>query len=271
MQRSLLRKVLAVAYLHALRTWRYRYSFVNTAVNMMLWISIYLLGIMLFVPGEKLPILAPQLFWSVVAWTLMSYVVLNVAGWTIWFAVATGLVEEHMLHDTRLSLFFAGRLVTVAFELSITVPLVYAVVRAVTHTAFPIASRPLYLAYGLLAFTLMALGYALALSALGLLLRIPGSMLDISNFIAFILGGIATPVASLPESLRVVAIVIPYSHAAELVRYGAAGVKPYLGLTAETVASALLAAAMLSLGVLLHYHVENRVVRVHGVKGIGRM
>jgi ABC-type polysaccharide/polyol phosphate export permease len=268
---SRLSKLIAVAYLHALRTWRYRASYTNSVINMTLWNLIFLLGALLFIPGKRLGEAAPQLFWAVTAWDLMSYMVLNIAGWTIWFAVATGLVEEHMLHNTRLGFFFAGRIVTVAFETALAVPLVYVVLRLILGGSFPLSQHPLHLAIGLTELALMALGYALALSAVGLLLRIPGSILDISNFIAFLLGGIATPIRSIPEHLRPVALAIPYSYAAELLRYGAAGVQPYLGLKTELIVSTVLAAATVAAGAAIHLYVENHTLRIHGVKGVGRM
>ena len=264
-------RVYAMVYLHALRTWRYKFSFINSAVNMMLWISIFLLGALLFIPREKIVIVAPQLFWGIISWTLMSYTVLNIAGWTIWFAVATGLVEEHILHKTRLSLFFAGRLIVVAFEAAITLPLVYAIVKAVIGEDFALARNPLLLLYGLATIELMALSYSLLLSAVGLCLRIPGTMLDISNFIVFVVGGIAAPVSMLPEPLRRIALAIPYSHAAEVIRYAAAGVKPYLGLKTEIVLSASAAVVMLLTSLALYNYVEDKVIRKHGVKGVGRM
>jgi ABC-type polysaccharide/polyol phosphate export permease len=264
-------KVLAVTYLHMLRTWRYRVSYLNSSINMMLWNLIFLLGALLFIPSNKLATVAPQLFWAVSAWDIMSYTVFNIAGWTIWFAVTTGLVEEHMLHDTRLSLFFAGRLVTVAMESAIAVPLVYLMLRLIIHKPFPLAVHPLYITLGLVELTLMALGYALILSAIGLLLRIPGTMLDISNFIAFLLGGIATPIKTIPAQLRPITLAIPYSHAAEVLRYGASELEPYLGLHMELVLSAVLTLAMVLLGFAVQEYVERHTLRVHGVKGVGRM
>jgi ABC-2 type transport system permease protein len=263
-------KLKAILYLHALRTWRYKYSFINGSINTMLWVTIFLLGAILFAKPEDLPRIAPVMFWGVSAWNIVSYTVLFIAGWTTWFLVTTGLVEEHFLHNTSLSTLLSGRLVSVVFESVIAIALVYFVLSSVVE-GMDVVDNPLFIVYGLACMVAMALGYGLVLSAAGLRLSIPGTLLDISNFVVFIVGGIATPIEMLPKPLRLVAIAIPYSHAAEVLRYGAVGIEPYLGLGLEAALSGILAAGMLAAGLLYYKYVEDRYVRIHGVKGIGRM
>ncbi|BEP17230.1 hypothetical protein PYJP_05820 [Pyrofollis japonicus] len=265
-----LARLKAILYLHALRTWRYKYSFINSSINMLLWITILILGVIMFVPSEELGSVVPNLFWGIVVWNMISYTVIYVAGWTTWFLVATGLIEEHILHNTRLSMLLMGRLITVAAELAIAVPLVYAVLGSIAGHQHLI-TNPLLLVYGAAAAEAMALGYALTISALGLRLNIPGTLLDVVNFLLFIIGGIAAPIVRLPEPLRIVAILTPYSHAAEVVRYAATGTRPYLGLWVEIVVSGVLAAALLTTGIIVYRLVEDRYIRRYGVRGLGRM
>lgn len=265
-----LAKLLAVIYLHGVRTWRYKYSFINSSINTMLWITIFLLGVIMFVPAKELPVVAPQVFWGITVWNLITYTVIYISGWTTWFLVSMGLVEEHMLHGLGLPLLLAGRLVTVLAESAIAVPLVYFVLRGVAGP-MRLVENPWLLLYGLVAAEAMALGYALVLATLALRLSIPGPMLDITNFILFIVGGIAAPVAKLPAQLRVVALLTPYSHAAELVRYAATGTKPYLGLLTETFISGALAVAMPLAAYAFYRFVEKHYLRRYGVRGVGRM
>ncbi len=265
-----LARLTAVIYLHSVRTWRYKYSFINSSINTMLWITIFLLGVIMFVPSRELPVVAPQVFWGITVWNIITYTVVYISGWTTWFLVSMGLVEEHILHGLDLPALLAGRLVTVLAESAIAVPLVYFVLRGVAGPMKLVDSVGL-LFYGLATAEAMALGYALILATLALRLSIPGPMLDITNFILFVIGGIAAPVARLPAPLRVVAILTPYSHAAEIVRYAATRTMPYLGLLAEVLISGALAIAMPAAAYIFYRFVEKHYLRRYGVRGVGRM
>ncbi|ABM81261.1 ABC transporter permease [Hyperthermus butylicus] len=268
---SLPHKLVAIVYLHALRTWRYKYGFINAALTMFLWVAIYVLGVIIFMPNEKLGEMMPHIFWGIVAWNIMTFTVLYTAGWTIWFVVNVGLVEELMLHNTSIALFLSGRLITVAGQTAIMLPLLYMLVRHIAGQKPSLVKHPLLLVYGLATMAIMALSYGLLLAALGLRLNIPGTLLDVTDFLLFLIGGIAAPVAMLPEPIRWIAIATPYSHAVEIIRYGATGLEPYLGLRTELILSALIAAAMFAAAYAVHRWVEESYIRRHGVKGVGRM
>ncbi|MET1127891.1 MAG: hypothetical protein ABWW70_01040 [Thermoproteota archaeon] len=266
-----LSRIAAVVYLHALRTWRYKYSFANSAINMTLWIAIFILGTLAFVPAEQLPTVAPYLFWGIVSWQMISVTVMYVAGWTTWVLLVLGMVEEHMLHNTRTLHVLLGRMISIAAQLAVALPLTYAIVAFAAGGPFPLARDPLLVGYGLAAITAMAFGYALVLAAASLRTSVPASLLDMANFLLFVVGGVAVPVSRLPGPLRAIALAIPYSHAAEVVRYGAAGLEPLLPLRTEILASGLLAAALMAAGYAAFRLVEDVYVRRSGVRGVGRM
>ncbi len=260
-----------IVYLHLLRTWRYKYSFINSTFNITFWIAIFILGALLFVPEEELATTGPYVFWGVTLWNIISTSVWYIAGWSIWFFVSLGLVEDHMLHNTRTLYVLAGRLVTIATQVAMVTPFMYLLVSYATGARFPLAVKPLFLLYGLATATVMAVSYGLILSAISLRTGVPGPLLDITNFLIFIVGGVAVPVAMLPGPLRSVAVAIPYSHAAEVMRYGAAGLEPYLPLTVEVAVSGIVAAAMAAVAYILFTYLENKYIRIHGVRGVGRM
>ncbi len=260
-----------IVYLHLLRTWRYKYSFLNSTLNITFWIAIFILGALLFVPKEELPTTGPYVFWGVTLWNIISTSVWYIAGWSIWFFVSLGLVEDHMLHNTRTLHVLAGRLVTIATQIAMVTPLMYLLVSYATGTRFPLATKPLFLLYGLGTATVMAVSYSLILSAISLRTGVPGPLIDITNFLIFIVGGVAVPVSMLPGPLKTVAIAVPYSHAAEVMRYGAAGLEPYLPLGTEIILSGVIAAAMAAVAYVLFSYLENKYIRIHGVRGVGRM
>ena len=87
-------KVKAVLWLHILRLWRYKFSFINNVFSIMLWITIFVLGALMFIPKEQMSYVAPITFWGIVMWNIMSNSVWFIGGWS-WFFISQGFVEEH--------------------------------------------------------------------------------------------------------------------------------------------------------------------------------
>ena len=260
----------AVLYLHALRTWRFKYSYLNSSLNMLLWMTIFLLGALTFVPREKLPEAAPYAFWGLLLWNTITITTWNIAGW-MWFFISEGLAEDHLLHGARIMEVLAGRLMTVAMEAGPVALLLYYVILYSTGGGISALHNPLYLAYGFAAGTVMALSYSLILAALSLRIGVPGNLLDIANFMLLVVGGLIAPIASLPHPLRTLALLVPYAHAAEIMRYGAVGAQPYIDLYIEVLVSGLVAAVMMLVAYIVFRLVEDRYVRKQGVRAIGRM
>lgn len=264
-------KLRPIIYLHLLRTWRYKYSFANSTLNITFWIAIFILGALLFVPEEELPKTAPYIFWGVTLWNIISSAVWYIAGWSIWVIVSLGLLEDHMLHNTRTLYVLAGRVVAIVVQVAMVTPLMYILVSYATRTRFPLAIHPEYLIYGVVAITVMAVSYGIILSAISLRTGVPGPLIDITNFLIFIIGGVAIPVALLPAPIRSIAVIIPYSHPAEVVRYGASGLETYLPLNQEIMLTGIIAVVMAVTAYLAYTYIEDKYVRIHGVRGVGRM
>ncbi len=266
-----MRNLKAIIYLHLLRTWRYKLSFINSTLNITLWMSIFILGAILFVPKNLLPQTAPVIFWGILIWNILSSSVWYIAGWTIWFLISTGLIEEHYLHGVGMLRFLSGRLITITIQVAMATPLVYVLLLYAAKTSFPLVSSASYLLLGILCFTMISLSYALILSVIAMRTSVPGPLLDFSNILFFVIGGIAVPLANLYEPIRIIALFTPFSHPAEIVRYGAIGIVPYIGLEREVLITVFLALFLFSVAVIIFRKVEQDYLRKHGIKGIGRM
>jgi len=259
----------AIIWLHSLRLWRYRYSFINMALNSTLWVTIFLLGALMFMPKEELHVGMPLAFWGIAMWTIMSNSVWLIGAWTN-FYISQGFVEEHMLVNISSANVLVGRVIPGLSVSTVAIILIYFILSAITGGVTEIARHPAMLIIGLLLLTIMSLSYGLILASISFRTGVPMVLLDLSNFIIFIIGGIATPVSILPTPIRTIAIIIPYSHPAEIVRYGAIGFETYLPLSFEMILSILIALAM-SLTALKMIRKAEEYVRKHGVKAIGRM
>ncbi len=263
-------KVKAILYLHLLRTWRYRYSFINSTINMGLWVAIYILGALLFVPHEKIGVMAPYMFWGILLWSIMTSSVWSIGSWT-WFLLSLGLYEEHVLHDTSLPAFLSGRTVTVAMDTILITPIMYFLVRKLAPGTHVVAGNILFIASGIIAMYLISISYALILSAISLRIGVPGTLLDMSNFLLLVVGGIAVPLEALPGALRKLALLIPFSYPAEITRFGATGLEPILGVEKTSLITLMLSVGMVFASLWVFRWVENRYIRIYGPRAIGRM
>lgn len=262
-------RIRAMIWLHTLRLWRYRFTFLNNILTTILWLTIFVLGALMFVPKTQWDIMAPIALWGIIMWQFLSASVWYIGGWT-WFFVSQGFVEEHLLTNTSPALVLVGRAIvglSVTFASSLLVALVF------TGLAGPrvlLINNVLYVVVGLVLLGVMTISYGLYLAALSFRIGIPGTLLDIANFVSFVLGGLVVPLSRLPSQLRVIALFIPYAHSAEIVRYGVRGLEPLLGLEMELALSTLIAVTMASTAYILFRYVLKHVRR-YGVKAIGRM
>lgn len=262
-------KLRAVAWLHILRLWRYKLSFINSALTITLWILIFLLGALMFMPGEAMPEAIPTAFWGIAMWNIVSNVVGLISGWT-WYYLSQGFVEEHMLADTSPFLVLAGRPITGLSMSLLTIIFTYVVTSPLSGSPFVAVADPLILVMGLLSIVLMSMAAGLILAALSFRVGVQQMFIEVMNLALLVVGGLATPISRLPEYLRPVAILVVFSYPAELVRLGAIGLSPWLPLDALMMLSLILTLSMLALALLAMRWIEARM-RKHGLKAIGRM
>ncbi len=263
-----LHRVRAMLWLHLIRITRYIPGLVNWSVVDGLWISIYVLGAIMFTDPERYVEVAPLLFWAVFAWNLMSTPVWVVGNWS-GFYINMGLYEEHEIAGASHSLFLSLRVIPSTIASLITAAVVGYMVYYVTGADVLAVREPLALVLSLASILALSLAYSLLLAYAAIVTQAPAPMLDFMNFILFIIGGVGVPVDSIPEQVRWIAVITPYSHPAEVMRWSITGREPYLGLAGEVLATiAFLAVAWAT--VYIASVLARRHARLYGVRGIGR-
>lgn len=262
-------KLKAVVWLHALRLWRYKISFINTALSITLWILLFLLGAFMFMPAGMMPEAVPVAFWGIAMWNIMSNVISLISGWT-WYYLSQGFVEEHMLTDTSPFLVLLGRPITGLMMSLLAIAFTYVVTSALAGSPVIAIVEPFTLVLGMLFLITMSISVGLILAALAFKTGIPYIFLDILNFVLLIVGGLMTPVSKLPNYLRLVATFIPFSYPAELVRLATMGLKPWLPLNLMAGISLVLTASLLALAFTTMKWIES-YVRKYGLRAIGKM
>ncbi len=262
-------KLKAVLWLHALRLWRFKFSFLDMALSTTIWVTVFLLAALMFIPRGELPKVLPLVFWGIVMWNVASSATLLIGGWTHYY-VSAGLFEEHAIVGISSALFLSGRALTGLSMSAMAIGFAYVVLSAMAGESVLVVANSLALAFGFIIVVIMAFSQGLIVSAISLRAGVSHVLLEIINLIMFIVGGFITPVRKLPDPLRYIALFIPYCHPAELVRYGAAYVEPYLPLWITAAISVVLGMIMLTLATLSMRLVESRIKK-HGLKAVGRM
>lgn len=259
----------AIIWLHILRLGRYKYSFINMIMTSVLWYLLFLLGVLMFIPADELQLYVAITFWGIVLWSMMNNAVWLIAGW-VGFTIASGVLEEHVVYDVNPLLLIMGRFITGSIVSLATIPVVAIVLSGFINIDFFVVENVGFLILGVTLILIYATLYALILASLSIRFHVPGVMLDVVNVFMYVVGGIGVPVARMPHVMRYIALVLPYTHAAEIVRYGAVGMEPYIGLVREIIIALLYLLVMAAIVAVLISRVEH-YMRTHGVKGVGRM
>ena len=262
-------KIKAVVWLHILRLWRYKISFLNMALSITLWILLFLLGALMFTPKGELIKAIPIVFWGIIMWNMMSNTISLISGWT-WYYLSQGFVEEHILTDTSPFLVLVGRPITGLCLSALAIIFIYITLSGLGGSPIITIMDPFSLTLGILTLTLMSMSVGLILAALSFKTGVQQMFIEMLNFIILMVGGIMAPLSKLPRFLVYVAILIPFSHSAELVRYGAAGIKPWIPPIIIAPLSLILTAVLLSISILTIKRIE-KCIKISGLRAIGRM
>ncbi|MCD6301846.1 MAG: ABC transporter permease [Staphylothermus sp.] len=262
-------KIYAILWLHLTRLHRYKYGFLNMIITDMIWYLLFMLGTLTFIPVEDFKTMAIITFWGVALWSFMNNVVWIVGHW-VRFLLEIGVVEEHIVRNTNPMSLIAGRIVTAIIVTIVAIPVVGMVYYELTGINIYNVYNSIYLLCSFILIMFYALFYSLILSSIGLRLRIPGIMLDVLNIAVYIIGGIGVPLAKMPPHMRIVALFIPYTYAAEIGRYGGVGLEPLLGVWKTLLFGALYLVVLMFISILVIKY-ATQYVRKHGVKAIGAM
>lgn len=264
-----LHRLKAIVWLHTLRLWRYRTSLINSALSTTFWILLFLLGAIMFTPSQRVAETVSAAFWGIAMWSIISNIVNLISGWTR-FYLSQGFVEEHMLMDTSPFLVLLCRPITGLSASLLTVAFTYFTIEALNAIPITAATEPFILTLGIVFLIIMSTSIGLILAALSFRTGVPGMFIEILNFTLLIVGGLTVPIANIPGYLRSIAVFIPFSYPAELVRFGAAGLRTWLPIeTLISVSSGLCLAISTSAFIAVRWMEKH--MRKMGLRAIGRM
>ena len=260
-------RIFIAVWAHLKRAYRMRFNMFSWAISDVLWLLIFIYAVLAFTDPGSYGTVVPVVYWSLVAWSLMSTPVWAIGNWVKSY-VNLGLIDYNELSGMSHKVFMAMRALP-SLCISLIAALAAAAFLYASTGVVPFkALNPLLLAAALASILAIATLYSLSISWAGLRLSVPAPLLDVMNRALFIGGGVAVDVEAIPWPLRLIAIATPYSHPAEIMRYAVAGNEPYLGLVGEALAT-LFFIALLYLAQEALYRSAMKKYQTTGVKGVG--
>ncbi len=259
-----LTKVKAIVWLHTLRLWRYKWSFLNLILAEAAWIFLFVLGALLFVPKEYLGPAVKSAFWMIVAWNVMSQCSSLIGGWMNFF-IAIGMVEEHLLRGTSPFKVILGRVVPSFSVVIASLFFIAAILNGVFHTNVLEVADPYLLVLAFSTLAAQGLAYGITVAAISVKTSVPHNMLEIVNFA--VIGLLMIPLDRIPSLLTIPFLCIPYVAPAHLAKIGASASQSYM-LSEATAISLLEALLMLAIAAYMIKNSETWIKK-NGVRAIG--
>ncbi len=259
-----LTRIKAILWLHTLRLWRYRWSFLNLVLAEAAWVFLFVLGALLFVPKEYLGLAVKSAFWVIVAWNVISECSSLIGAWMNFF-ISIGMIEEHILRNISPFKVILGRVVTSFSVIFVTLFFISAILNGVFETNVWSVNDPYLLALSFIALALQGLAYGVTIAAISVRTSIPHNMLEIINFA--VIGLLMIPLEKVPGLLAIPFLCIPYVASTHLAKVGASGAQPYMLLEALAIS---LAETIIMLAVAAYMIKKSEEwIRKNGVRAIG--
>ncbi|RLG53961.1 MAG: hypothetical protein DRO00_02505 [Thermoproteota archaeon] len=254
----------AVLYLHTIRLWRYKWSFLNMILSEAAWVFLFVLGSLLFVPKEQLTTVVKGAFWVIVAWSMISNFSSLVGGWMRFF-ISIGMVEEHLLRGFSPFKTLLGRLVTGSTVIISSLLFMAVLVKGAFNVDLLTVDQIALLIIGMALLAIESLSYGFTVAAISMRTSVPGNLLEILNL--GVIGLMMIPIHSLPERTRLIYLCIPYTAPSHLVKIAISSVPPEL-VREALILSTMVCVTMLIFAILA-MKLANLWIKKNGVKAIG--
>ncbi|MCS7103147.1 MAG: hypothetical protein NZ992_04600 [Candidatus Korarchaeum sp.] len=257
-------RIRAVIWLHIIRFWRYKYSFMSMVVSNAMWILLLILGVLLFVPEGELVYALRSSYWTIACWSVISGFSSLVGGWTNFF-ISLGMVEEHLLSGVSPFFVIGGRMIIAMIISIVTLAFMGVLTQSIFSVDILSSGNPHLMALSFTIVALESLAYSLTVSALAMRMNVSEHFLELINFA--VVGLLIIPLKSLPERARLFYLTIPYVAPTYMLKCSIGAEDPSLFHLA--LAISLLETVLLWLISLLAMRMTEKYIMENCVRAIG--
>lgn len=198
-------------------------GFVFSLIGMSMWMMLFMPSVALFidpsadpgtVAGYGLAAMLVFLFYSVATWDWAA---------ELRWMINDGRLEYYMASGSGFAAHYLGVMPVSLMWIALALGVNYAVLSAVWGPPSLSVRSPAALLCGLALMVLNLLAYALVLGGAMLASGASGFVMEVVGLLLPVATGGLTPLAALPQPLRIFALSTPFSYSAELIRYSLLG------------------------------------------------
>lgn len=226
-----------------------------------LWILLFTLPVTLFTdPGSEPGFLSTQIFTGIMVFLFYSAATWDWAAEIRWM-INDGRLEYYIASGSGFLPHYLG-IMPISFTwVFLSLGVTYLLLSLVlTPPVLVIRNWVLFL-YGFTLLIMTLLGYALILGGTILSAGASGAIIEFLGFILPVATGGLTPLVRLPQQLRILALVTPFSYPAELLRHSLLGTPLVLSIGEVTLYGGVYALVFFTLSILYFKYQLRKVLR----------
>ena len=263
---SFILEIKASAYLGLKTYFRYPAWIAADIITTPLWILVFILPILLFLPKEmwRNPQVINFFYWAMIMWDIVS------AGlWSFGMAIRreqqTGTLEFLFLTNANRAVMFARSIFTRMLTLSISITYMTAIFMLLFGTPISFVN-PMGIIAVLLLGLLVSCGFGELYGALVFRFKNVGPVTNILQFVILGISGIFFPITSIPDPYRVISYLSPFTYIADMVRHEAMSLPTLLPVWMEWMLLVLLAVVLNFVGLKTIQWIEKNL-KIRGELG----
>ncbi|RLG90060.1 MAG: ABC transporter permease [Thermoprotei archaeon] len=244
------------------------YGLVLSLLSLALWMTLFIAPIILFAPPTMSPnTIAGYAFTAVLVFLSYSMATWDWA-WELRWLMMSGMMEYILVSGRSIFIHYVGVLPFSMLWMATSLAIVYGILAILVGPPALIVTDPLLLLLSITLLMVVLFGHAMILGGTTISAGTSGPVMEMLGWILPIATGGLTPLISMPEPLRIFAILTPYSYPAELLRYSLLGTPTVLELNKMITIGICYAFIYLSISILF-FKLQLKKMLKEGPKTVG--
>ncbi|MCD6301840.1 MAG: ABC transporter permease [Staphylothermus sp.] len=244
------------------------YGLVLTMLSLALWMTLFVTPLILFAPPTMTQnTIAGYAFTAVIVFLSYSMATWDWA-WELRWLMMSGMLEYILVSGRSIFIHYIGVLPYSMLWMTTSLAIVYGILAILIAPPALTVADPILLLLSIILLLVVLFGHAMILGGTTISAGTSGPVMEMLGWILPIATGGLTPLANLPEPLRIFAIFTPYSYPAELLRHSLLGTPTVLELNNMIIIGVCYALVFFFIGIMFFKYQLKKMLR-EGPKTVG--
>ena len=236
-------------------------------ISMATWLAILMLPMTLFrSPETPANLISTYMFVGIAIFQAYSVSTWD-WGWELRDSLFRGVLENVIVSGSSVFVMYVGIVPITISWLVLSLSITYVVLSVIIAPPALQVMNPALFSLGLISLVIVLFAYAMILGSTLIASGTSGAVVEFISWILPIATGGITPLANLPQMMRSVALLTPFSYPAELLRYSLGLTTPVIPEEIMVAASILYPTAFLALS-YLYFKKQLRKLLKEGIKTV---